>query len=350
MKKIFIVDDNDANLLAVEEILSKQYDVFTLPSASAMFELLENIKPDLIILDIEMPVMSGFDALKLLKSKERYADIPVMFMTGHNDAVIEACGFELGAIDFVSKPFSGPVLLNRIKTHLNIDGIIRERAAMLEQQIAKLQKMKNSVVSVLAEMLESNDKTTGGHVERTTVYMKLLINAMARRGIYADEMSGWNLDLVVSSTRMHDVGKIAISDLILNKPGSLTWEEFEKIKIHAAEGERIIEKIIRQTGEEDFLLNAKLFAGFHHERWDGMGYPRGLKGMDIPLQGRIMAIVDVYDALVSDRPYKSALTTEQAEEIILAGKGSQFDPAIVDVFFEIKDQFADVLKNLSGYV
>jgi putative two-component system response regulator len=267
-----------------------------------------------------------------------------MFLTGHTDAAIEAQGFELGAVDFISKPFSEPALLNRIKTHLNIDRIIRERSAMLEQQMEKLQKLKDSVVSILAEVLESNDKTTGGHVERTVAYMKLLVDAMMRRGIYADEMRGWNLDLVVSSTRMHDVGKIAVSDLILNKPGSLTSEEFEKIKIHAAEGERIIEKIIHQTGEEDFLLNAKLFAGFHHERWDGMGYPRGLKGTDIPLQGRIMAIVDVYDALVSERPYKSAITTEQAEDVILAGKGSHFDPDIVDVFFEIKDQFADVLK------
>ena len=348
MKKIFVVDDNDANLLAAEEALSPNYDVYTLPSAAAMFELLEDIVPDLILLDIKMPDMNGFEAIKQLKSKGRCADIPVIFLTIHNDAATEAGGLELGAVDFISKPFNKPVLLNRIKTHLDIDAIIRERTSLLKLQMERLQRLKNSMVSVLSEMLESNDKTTGGHIARTSAYIQLLINGMIERRVYADEMMDWDIDLIVSSARLHDVGKIAISDLILNKQGSLTPEEFEIIKTHASEGERIIEKIINQTGDEDFLINAKLFAGFHHERWDGAGYPRGLKGAEIPLQGRIMAIVDVYDALVSERPYKSAFTIRQAVDIIVEGKGSHFDPSIVNVFFEIKDLFADVLDVLNS--
>ena len=339
MKTIFIIDDNDVNLLIAEETLSKQYNVCTLKSASAMFELLNNVVPDLIMLDILMPKTSGFDAIKLLKADVRYAGIPVIFLTGKTDADTESHGFELGAVDFISKPFNEMVLLKRVKTHLDIDGLINEKTTMLQLQIENLQKLKYSMVSVLSDMLESRDKATGGHTERTTSYLRMIINAMIKHGIYLGEISGWDLEAAISSARLHDVGKIAISDLILNKPDVLTKEEFETIKLHAAEGIRIIDKVISITGEENFLEHAKLFAGYHHERWNGSGYPHGLKGEDIPLQGRIMAIVDVYDALTSNRPYKSALPHKEAVEIIVEGKGVHFDPKIVDVFCDIKDSF-----------
>ena len=342
MKTIFVVDDNDVNLVTAERILSKHYNVFTLQSACDMFELLNDVIPDLILLDIMMPDVDGLDAMKKLKMGIRYSNIPVIFLTGIRDAETEALGFELGAVDFISKPFSEIVLINRIKTHLNIDEVIRDHTAKLEQKTYSLQRLKNSMVSVMADMLESRDKTTGGHIERTSEYLRLLINAMIERKIYENEVRGWDIDLAVSSARLHDVGKIAVSDLILNKPENLTKEEFETMKIHAAEGERIIDKIIIQAGDEDFLHFAKMFASYHHERWDGTGYPHGLKGEEIPLQGRIMAIVDVYDALSSERPYKPALDNGQVVDIIMDGKGKQFDPKITDVFFEIKDTFAKV--------
>ncbi|MDR0301987.1 MAG: response regulator [Treponema sp.] len=346
MKTIFVVDDNDVNLIAAEKTLSKHYNVYTLPSAYDMFELLNDIIPDLILLDIIMPQMNGLEAMAKLKVNTRYLDIPVIFLTNKSDAETEALGFEMGAVDFVSKPFSESVLLNRIKTHLNIDDVIRDRTIKLQQKTESLQRLKNSMVSVMAEMLESRDKTTGGHIERTTEYLRLLINAMIERNVYKDELSGWDIELAVSSARLHDVGKIAVSDLILNKPSNLTKEEFEIMKIHAAEGERIIDKIISQAGDEDFLHFAKLFASYHHERWDGNGYPHGLRGEEIPLQGRIMAIVDVYDALSSERPYKPALNNEQVVNIIMESKGKQFDPMITDVFFEIKDSFVKVSSCL----
>jgi putative two-component system response regulator len=342
VKTIFIVDDNNVNLLTAENALSDHYNVYTLPSAHGMFELLNDLIPDMILLDIIMPEISGYDAMRLLKADIRYSHIPVIFLTSKKDPGTEAQGFELGAVDFITKPFSGIVLLNRIKTHLNIDEIIRKRTSELEVRTEKLTRLKNSMVSVLAEMLESRDKTTGGHIERTSAYLRLIINKMIKSGIYLNEIRTWDLELAVTSARLHDVGKIAISDLILNKPGNLTKEEFETMKIHAAEGERIIDKIISQTGDEDFLFFAKMFAGYHHERWDGTGYPHGLKGTDIPLQGRIMAIVDVYDALSSDRPYKSALSRDEVVKIIMDSKDKQFDPLIADVFFEIKDKFAEV--------
>jgi putative two-component system response regulator len=332
LKTIFVVDDNDTNLLVAEDALEKHYDVVTMSSAEKMFELLEKITPDLILLDIKMPGMNGLEALERLKSGNANAGIPVILLTSLTNSSVEAQGFELGAVDFVSKPFSAPVLLNRIKNHLNINELIRERTAKIEQ-------LQNGVVLVLADIVENRDKGTGGHIERVTLYIELLMSAMIVREVYIDEMREWDMDIVISSARLHDVGKIAISDFILNKQGPLDKEEYEIIKTHATMGGQIIDQIIARTGEVHFLHNAKMFASYHHENWDGSGYPHGLKGTDIPLQGRIMAIVDVYDALVSERPYKRNFTEEEAVDIIMADTGKRFDPKIAEVFYEEKHQF-----------
>jgi len=339
MKTIFIVDDSDTNLSMAESALESQYDIMTMPSAAIMFSLLEKIKPDLILLDIEMPEMNGFEAIELLKKESRWADIPVIFLTGRTAAEIEVRGFELGAIDFIAKPFLAPVLVNRIKVHLDIDMLIRERTE-------QLYRLQNSIVSVLADMVERRDKGTGSHIERTSIYIRILIEAMKEHKIYIDEICKWNVEKLVSSARMHDLGKIAIADIIINKPGKLTDEEFRIMTTHVIEGEIIIDEIIAKTGEEEFLVNARLFASTHHERWDGSGYPRGLKGEAIPLHGRIMAIVDVYDALVSERPYKKAFSKDEAIEIIMKDAGTHFDPKIANVFYEAKDLFKAVRTDL----
>ena len=330
-KTIFVVDDTASNLSTAKEALKDQYRVMTMPSAARLFEILEKVKPDLILLDIEMPDMDGFETLHKLKDNPLHASIPVIFVTSVTDSAVEARGFQLGVIDFIAKPFSVPVLLNRIKTHLDIDEIIRERTS-------QLQNLQNGIVFVIADMVENRDEGTGGHVDRTTTYITILVDAMLNRGVYADELSQINLDLFVSSARLHDVGKITISDVILNKPGKLTDDEFVIMKTHAAEGERIIDQIVSRTGIAEFLHHAKLFAGYHHERWDGKGYPHGLAGLDIPLHGRIMAFVDVYDALISVRPYKNAFPAEEAVKIIMESAGEQFDPSIADVFYSIWDQ------------
>jgi putative two-component system response regulator len=339
MKTIFVVDDSDTNLTMAEKALEDRYRVMTMPSAAAMFSFLEKVKPDLILLDIEMPDMDGFQALEVLKSESKWADIPVMFLTGRTDADVEARGFEMGAIDFVTKPFSAPVLNNRINTHLNIDELIRDRTKQLH-------RLQNSIVSVLADMVESRDKGTGGHIERTSVYIKILMDEMKERGVYSDEIGKWDPEKIISAARMHDLGKISITDIIVNKPDKLTEDEYELMKTHAMEGERIIDEIISKTGEHEFLRSARMFAGSHHERWDGKGYPRGLKGEEIPLQGRIMAIVDVYDALVSERPYKKAFSEEAAVNIIMGNKGTHYDPKIVDVFYDVRDRFKSVKEGL----
>lgn len=338
-KTIFVVDDNDINLTVAEGALEDQYRVMTMPSAARMFALLERIpEPDMILLDIEMPDMDGFEALQRLKSTGKYARIPVIFLTSMTDAEIEVRGFQLGVVDFITKPFSAPVLRNRIKTHLDIDNIIRERTVQLES-------LKNGIVFVLSDMVENRDHGTGGHVERTTLYIEILAKAMMKNIEYANAESFTDVESLISSARLHDVGKITISDLILNKPGKLTDEEFEKMKNHTLEGARIIDQIVFRTDNVEFLRNAKLFTSTHHERWDGNGYPYGLKGEEIPMQGRIMAIADVYDALISERPYKKPFTHKEACKIIRDGAGTQFDPSIVDIFISVENEFFAVEKT-----
>ncbi|MCL1955927.1 MAG: response regulator [Fibromonadales bacterium] len=342
MKTIFVVDDSDTCLSKVEEVLESQYRVMTLPSASKMFTMLEKMMPDLILLDISMPEMDGYTALRLLKNNSETADIPVIFLTGQVDALVEARSFDLGVVDFIVKPFSDIVLLNRVKMHIDIDGVIRERTEHLEQKNKQMESLYDNIVSILADVVESRDHSTGGHIERTTIQTKILIDAMLERDVYADEIKGWNSELVASSARLHDIGKIAIPDSILNKPDKLNAEEFEIMKNHVTAGEQIIDKIISKTNEETFWNKAKIFASYHHERWDGKGYPRRLKGLDIPLLGRILAIVDVYDALISERVYKKAFDHYKAVEIIKSESGKQFDPKIVEVFCDVHERFMKV--------
>ena len=340
MKTIFVVDDSDANLIMAKRALENNYYIRTMPSAITMLKLMGKIIPDLILLDIEMPDMDGFEAIRKLKENELTAKIPVMFLTAETDDEIEAKGIALGAADFISKPFSAPVLLNRIAYHLQVDGLIKNRTE-------RLKHMQNSMLSVIADMVESRDEVTGSHVERTSQYVRILLEEMLNRNIYSEEMQNWDFETVVSSAHLHDVGKIAVSDLILNKPAKLTPEEYEEIKKHALKGEQMIDKIIAKTGEETFLHHAKLFAGYHHEKWDGKGYPEGLKSTNIPLQGRIMAIADVYDALVSERPYKKPFTHEQAVEIIKNDSGTHFDPEIIEVFITVENLFKSVKTELN---
>ena len=340
LNTIFVVDDVDTNLTTAREALKEKYRVMTMPSAARMFTMLERVTPALILLDIEMPDMDGFEVLQLLKANPDYAGIPVIFLTGITDFEVEARGFQLGVTDFIRKPFSAPVLLNRIKTHLEIDEIIRERT----QQILRL---RNAIVFSFADIVEARDANTGGHIERTSKYIELLASKIIEHGEQVDEFSLLNLESFVSSARLHDVGKIAVSDVILNKPGPLSDDEFEIMKLHTVEGVNIIEQIASRADDGRFLRNAKLFAGYHHERWDGKGYPYGLAKTNIPLQGRIMAVADVYDALVTERPYKKAFPEQVAVDIILDGSGSHFDPHIVDIFTEVKEDFGKIRELYS---
>ena len=272
-KAVFVVDDNDTTLTLVAKTLEKQFKVITLPSAVKMFSMLEKIMPSLVLLDVEMPVINGFEAIKRLKANDLFSEIPVIFLTGLEDSASEAYGIELGAVDFISKPFSETVLMNRVKNHLSLDDLIRDRTEQLRLRTEQLFLLHNNIVFTLADLVESRDTNTGGHIDRTTAYLKILTDALLLREIYIEEMRTWNVEAFISSARLHDLGKVWVPDSILNKPGKLTEEEFEIMKSHPLEGERLIDQMISRTGDSEFLQNAKLSAAYHHERWDGSGYP-----------------------------------------------------------------------------
>jgi putative two-component system response regulator len=296
--------------------------------------------------------MNGYEALGRLKSDPKLADIPVIFLTTKTDESSELQGLSLGAIDYVTKPFSAPLLLKRIENHLLITAQKTELQQynsslqeMVRQKTALVVELQNAVLSTVAEMVEFRDTLTGGHITRTQNYLQLLVDVLLEQKIYTEEVASWDLDFLVPSAQLHDVGKIAISDAILKKPGRLTPAEFEEMKQHVPVGVAAVQKIMQKTAEHAFLRHAQIIAGTHHEKWDGSGYPAGLREKDIPLEGRLMAIADVYDALISTRPYKQALTPGEAEAIILDGRGTHFDPVLVDIFQKLTDNFAEIANR-----
>jgi putative two-component system response regulator len=350
---IILVDDNPSNLRAGKNVLSGKYNVFTAPGAKILFELLEEIEPVLILLDIEMPEMNGYEAIRILKSKPETKDIPVIFLTGKNDSDSELDGLSLGAIDYITKPFMPSLLLKRIEVHLLVESQKKTLEAqqrelknfndnlqkMVEEKTKEVIELQDAILKTVSDMVESRDDVTGGHIERTQKGVSILMDAIRERNLFSEKTKEWNIKLMLQSSQLHDVGKISIRDSILQKPGKLTEEEFEEMKKHTTFGVQVIEKIEAATKANDFLKYAKIFAGVHHERWDGRGYPSGLLGEDIALEGRIMAIADVYDALTSVRPYKKAFPHEEAVRIIREGRGTQFDPALTDLFAEVADRF-----------
>jgi len=357
--KIIFVDDNLSNLAQGRNILKTFYEVYPAPSAAKLFEILENVLPDMILLDIEMPEMNGYETIKKLKDDPRFAEIPVIFLTariGENDQLE---GLDMGAADYIFKPFSAPLLLKRIANQLLIvqqrNDLLASRAALqdyvdnLEKKIRdktmEILRLQNAVLAAVTDMVEFRDKFTGGHVTRTALFLKTLVNELIRTGVYKEEIAEWDRDFLLPSAQLHDVGKIAISDTILNKPGKLTPEELEIMKSHVSVGVDAIEKIMANATDHAFLRHALAIVGTHHEKWDGSGYPVRIRGKDIPLEGRLMAIADVYDALISVRPYKPALSHEESCRIIEEGAGTHFDPALVDIFCQVSDEFAQIVRE-----
>jgi putative two-component system response regulator len=345
-KKIMLVDDSLTSLNAGKEALVECYDVLPATSAEKMMKLLQRATPDLILLDVEMPEISGYEAIKLLKNDSSTQNIPVIFLTGLSDAGSELEGLSLGALDYITKPFSKPLLLKRIELHLKLQDYSHNLHKMVDAKTRTITELQNAVFDLLSEVVEYRDDVTGGHVNRTKQYLNIMLEEMMRVNVYASEISNWDLRLFVLSSQLHDVGKVAIKDSILLKPGRLTPDEFEEMKKHTIYGARIIQKIESNTTEKDFIVHARLMALTHHEKWDGAGYPTGLAGLDIPIQGRIMAFADVYDALVTTRPYKPAFSHEEAMAIIKEGCGTHFDPALVDIFLAVSDDIDDARKAL----
>ncbi|MDR2571843.1 MAG: response regulator [Oscillospiraceae bacterium] len=361
-KTIIMVDDNLSNLTIGANALDPYYNLITLNSGARLLKALEKISPDLILLDVNMPDMNGFETISFLKRKKEYYHIPVIFLTAKSDSDSELEGLSLGAVDYIAKPFTPPLLLKRIELHMLIESqraeLLRQQKVLIAQKNelerfnANLQErvnektrtvleLQNTLLGTMANLVERRDNDTGNHIERTQNYLRILLNALWVNDAYWDEVNTWDIELLLQSAQLHDVGKISIDDSILRKPGKLTTEEYDKIKEHTEIGTKIIENIEVKASRQAFLEQARMLALTHHEKWDGSGYPRSLKGEEIPLQGRLMAIADVYDALISDRPYKEAFSHEHAVEIIKSESGSHFDPALVEIFLSVADKFKE---------
>jgi putative two-component system response regulator len=345
-KRLILVDDSITNLRVGKNALRDSYDVLTVSSGAQLLHVLQTYTPDLILLDVSMPEMDGYEVIQRLKANPATAEIPVIFLTAKNDGESELRGLTLGATDYIYKPFFPPLLKKRIEKHLLIIDQQKElkrysenQESVIREKTQTVVELRNAMLNTVAELVECRDDVTGSHISRTQAYLRLLLEEMTLRGLYEDEISGWDIDFLLPSAQLHDVGKIMIPDTILKKPGPLTPEELELMRQHPQRGANIIDMIAQNTTEKTFLDHARVFALYHHEKWDGTGYPLGLAGEEIPLQGRIMAIADVYDALVSERPYKKPFSRMQARKIIMKSSGTHFDPALVDVFFTVIHSF-----------
>ena len=350
---IFLVDDNIVNLNSGKAALQNKYTVITMPSGEKLLSALTKIKPNLILLDVDMPDMDGYDTIKEIKRNPETSDIPVIFLTGKNEAEDELLGLALGAVDYITKPFTQSILLKRVELHLQLQrqkSELREfnenLLQMVEERVKDISALKNAIITWAAEVIEFRDEETGHHVERVQKYLSILLDAMQESDIYAAEVSTWDIGAFLRSALLHDVGKIKIRDDILLKNTGLTDEEYLAMQLHTLYGKTLLESLQNKVPNQIFLEYAKILAYSHHEKWDGTGYPDQLKGNEIPLQARMMALADVYDALISERPYKKAFTHEEAMEIIAKGRATQFDPDLTDLFINSSEKFREVSEGM----
>lgn len=291
-----------------------------------------------------MPGMNGFETLSTIKSIPRLSKIPVIFLTALNDQKNEIKCLKLGAVDFIAKPFVPELMLSRIKLHLELSSYRKNLEGLVNEKTQTIENLQDTMVIGLAELVECRDGETGGHIKRTAKYLEILVKSMEEQRLYSDILTSDYVHNMIRSAPLHDIGKIGISDNVLLKQGSFDEAEREYMQQHTILGGRALQKVINSTDGESFLYVAKDMALCHHEKWDGTGYPYGLYKEQIPLCARIMAIADVYDALTSKRPYKKPFTHEKAVQIILEGKGTQFDPDIVDIFKTIAYKFDKISK------
>jgi len=335
VKSILIVDDNLVSLKQISAQLAKSYDVSLAKSGELALQICAQERPDLILLDVEMPDMDGFTTIARLKEIPELKHIPVIFLTGNHDAATEVKCLESGAMDFITKPANIDILYHRIELHLQFSTY----QLHLEHMVKELE---DNIGISFAELLDCKDFNVANHVLRTAEYVELLIRELIGAGTFGDEITLNDIAIIKRAIPFHDIGKIGISDIILLKRTPLTDEEYEEITRHTIIGAQVLKGIYDRTPNQHYLGTAITIAEGHHERYDGKGYPRGLKGDDIPLCCRIMTVANVYDACVTDRIYRKAHSHEEACAIIFEGRGTQFDPRIVDAFDKVKDKFASL--------
>jgi putative two-component system response regulator len=325
MKHILVVDDNMVSLKQVAAQLAGAYSFSLVKSGAEALTFCKREKPHMVLLDVNMPEMDGFETISRLKGSPDTAEIPVIFLTGDNDAATEIRALKSGAVDFIVKPVDKSILHHRVELHLQLHDYQND----LEKT---KQQLESNIVFSFADLVECKESNTGGHMLRVSDYMERLGGAMAERGLFRGELTEKSLALMIQAAPFHDIGKIGVSDVILRKPGPLTPEEYAEVKKHTLIGARVLDNIHKYTSELPYLAYARQMAEGHHERYDGTGYPHGIAGRDIPLSCRILAVLNVFDSCMTDRIYRKALSHGEACGVILRGRGTEFDPVIVDVF------------------
>ena len=348
-KTIFLVDDDVTNLTIGHNILSVIYNIVTINSGARLMKMLGKLMPDMILLDVDMPAMSGFEAIRLIKQDDKLKSIPVIFVTARNDSDSELVGLSYGAVDYIVKPFSPPILLKRIELHLLLEEQRKELVKfntslqeMVDKKTETVVALQNAMLQVIAEASDFRGGCLSDHITRTKIFFGILIDAAILNEEYSGITKNWDVEMLLQSSQLHDVGTLGINENILMKSSSLTHDEYEEIKKHTQICEGILDKVKNTTNLHGFFELAKMFATTHHERWDGNGYPKGLRGEEIPFESRLMAIADVYDTLVQDRPYRAAYSHDEAVNIIKNDSGSHFDPGLVNLFLFNSDRFKEV--------
>ena len=348
---LLVVDDTPDNLALISELLTGSYHLKLANNGNRALKLASTgTLPDLILLDIMMPEMDGYEVLQKLKSDPLTREIPVIFLTAKIAVEDEERGLALGAVDYLGKPISPPILMARIKNHLALKAqrdFLSDKAAFLAAEVDKRTRevvaVQDVTILALASLAETRDSDTGNHIRRTQHYVKALAEHLQKKSKFAGIISDSFIRVIFKSAPLHDIGKVGIPDRILLKPGKLDPAEFEIMKTHTLLGRDAIEQAEKELGiQADFLSMAKEIALSHQEKWDGSGYPEGLAGTAIPLSARMMALADVFDALISRRVYKEPMPIDKAIEIIELGKGVHFDPDLVEAFLEIQDQFLEI--------
>ena len=335
---ILVVDDDTYNLSVAKELLEQNNDIICVTSGKQALAVLSRRMPDLILLDIVMPEMNGFEVISKIKANPMFADIPIIVLTADNDSDTEMKCLELGAEDYIIKPFEPGIMLSRVSRSLELESLRNNLKSVISEKTRRLENMQCEFTREIADIVESRDQNTGGHVQRTCSYVGMLAHSLRDRGFYNELLTDEYIEKLVDAANLHDIGKIKISDIILNKPAKLTSDEFDTMKQHVVYGGEMIEKLLGRIDDQVYFRIAKNIACYHHEKWNGTGYVFGLHGKDIPLEARIMAVADVFDALVSARCYKKPLPHEEAFSIIEESSGSHFDPDVANAFLALKSE------------
>jgi putative two-component system response regulator len=351
---VLIVDDNPQNLTVLGELLCQHYKVRAANSGRRALELAaQHPLPDLVLLDVMMPGMSGYEVLEQLRADPRTRDIPVIFTTAMNAAEDEQRGLVMGAVDYITKPLRPAIVLARVHTHLELKrarDLLRRDKSLLEVELAQRlrenQVIQDVSIRALARLAETRDNETGNHILRTQHYVHSLAQRARAHPRFAAALDEHTVELMAKSAPLHDIGKVGIPDHVLLKPGRLDAAEWDVMKTHARLGAEAIERAVADTHQPvRFLSFAHDIALHHHERWDGAGYPDGLSGDAIPLAARLMAVADVFDALISQRVYKPAMSFEAARDIMQAQRGKHFDPDLLDLFLDGFEDFCAIARR-----